>query len=163
MDKSRFVETSRRLLLILFGRFFPLSRLPASIGPDEIFARFLVHRNHFAPTTGRVKPAALEPQYNQHKLRWETSTYRTDGLSSARIWALGYRYVEDRSQGRTIRARATGKTALVAAAHLQWDVNSRPYPRHADIVGWSNTDKNLRMMAAVEIANEMQLQIDPGH
>ncbi len=161
MVKSRFVEMFLRLFLSLFGTFFPLLRLPPSIGRAEGFTRFLIRREHFVASKGRIKPAALEARYNGVKTRWETSTHRTDGLPTARVWAVGYRYVEKLTQNRRIKARAIGIAHFVTDAHLNWDVNGRPYPRHADIIGWSDTAKDVRMMAATEIANRMQLEIDP--
>lgn len=129
--------------------------------PNEGFTRFLVHSNHFVASKGRVLPPALKPKYNEEKRRWETSTHRSDGLRTERIWALGYRYVEDLSKGRRIRSRASGVASFVTDTGLQWDVNGQPYPRHADIIGWSVDDKDVRMMAATEIANRMLLEMDP--
>lgn len=131
------------------------------MGANEHFTRFLVQRNLFARTTRRIKPPAITPRYNKEKARWETSTHRTDGLRTDGIWALGYQYVEDVSKDRRILARASGVVSVVTTLGLQWDVNGQPYPRHADIIGWSNDDKHRRMMVATEIANNMTLEIDP--
>ena len=43
---------------------------------------------------------------------------------------------------------------------LGFEVNGEPYPRHADIVGWHD-DKNQRQMKALDLANKMQLEMDP--
>jgi hypothetical protein len=129
--------------------------------PNEGFTRFLVHSNQFVASKGRVLPPALVPRLNRQKLRWETSAHRIDGLRAELIWALGYRYVEDLSKDRQIRARASGVASFVTERGLQWDVNGQPYPRHADIIGWSVDEKHARMMVATEIANRMLLEIDP--
>ncbi len=160
MDRNRFVEMFLRFLSNRFGRFLRLSP-PGEVAANEVFTRFLVHKRQFALTKGRVLPPALKPELNPETHRWETSTYRIDGLQAHGIWALGYQYVEDLPKGRRIRARGTSLAASVTDAGLHWDVNGEPYPRHADIIGWSVNDKDIRMMAATEIANKMSLEMDP--
>ena len=144
------------------GRFLWLDNLPAQIAQNERFTRLLFRRDQFTPSTGRVKPPALMPLHNDRKGRWETSTFRTDGLQPADVWQLGYHFAEDLSSGRRIRARGFGVASIVTTRPLHFDVNGDPYPRHADIIGWPDgTDKPARMMLATEIANRMTLEIDP--
>jgi hypothetical protein len=135
--------------------------LPADIEWDEQFTRFILTRSHFARDTGRLKPPALLPFLNKAKSRWETSTHRVAGLTAPQIWQLGYSHVENVQEGRTIKARGTGPFALVTIQALSLDVNGAPYPRHVDIIGWSSTDKDLRLMKATEIADKLQLDLDP--
>jgi hypothetical protein len=109
----------------------------------------------------RVKPLALLPMLNKTTNRWETSTHRIQGLAVAEIWNLGYEHVENRPANRIIKARGQGPFHLAKSAGLSLDVNGPPYPRHVDIVGWSPTDKDVRLMRATEIANSLLLVIDP--
>jgi hypothetical protein len=108
-----------------------------------------------------VKAQALLPKFNAAKNRWETSVHRPSGLSDAQTWALGYSYVESVGQDRIIKARGFGPFDLVNGAGLQVDVNGPPFPRHVDIKGWSPNDKADRLMRATEIADKLQLQLDP--
>src|SRR5436309_10095220 len=147
-----------RFSLSPFGRFLRLDSLPVETTGNDGFTRFLVNKNWFAPTIGRVKPPALMPMLNRQKARWETSVHRTDGLQDDKIWLLGYQYVE--SPERRIRARGAGFVSLVTGQGCQLDVNGRPYPRHADIIGWPGA-KDEQLMIATEIANDMTLTIDP--
>jgi hypothetical protein len=158
MVKNFFVAMWLRCSLSPFGRFLGLDTLPVKAVATDRFTRFLFHSNQFRENIGRVTPIGLLPIFNKGRQRWETSTHRIDGLPPALIWALGYRYVETLPH-RRIKARASGEVALVTAQNLQYEVNGRPYPRHADIIGWSADDKDVRMMAATEIANHMTLQV----
>lgn len=108
-----------------------------------------------------MKPQALLPMLNKTTNRWETSTHRIQGLAVAGIWDLGYKHVENRAAGRIIKARAQGPFDLAKSAGLSFDVNGSPYPRHVDLIGWSTTDKDVRLMRATEIANSLLLVIDP--
>jgi hypothetical protein len=133
--------------------------IPTDLEPSEEFTRFLVRKEYFARTTGRVTPPALMPMFNAESQRWETSTFRNRELAAADIWKLGYANVENIAAQRTIKARAIGSYTLVAAP-LSLDVNGPPYPRHVDIVGWS-AEKNVRMQHATNIADKLTLELDP--
>jgi len=134
--------------------------LSPEIGAGEQFTRFIFARSHFAPDNGRVKPQALLPRRNEFKSRWETSAHRIAGLNDAQVWQLGYAHVENTPQGRFIKARGTGAFDSAATRGLSLDVNGKPYPRHVDIVGWSD-EKHDRLMKATEIADTMKLDLDP--
>jgi hypothetical protein len=108
-----------------------------------------------------VKPQALLPRLNAAKERWETSVHRPEGLADGETWALGYAYVENVAEKRVIKARAVGPFTLVSDNGLTTDVNGPPFPRHVEIVGWSPDDKDVRLMHATQIADKLQLQIDP--
>ena len=159
MGRNRFVAIWVRLLLSRFGRWLRLDRLPVNATANDGFTRFLVHSNQFR-SNGTVVPAALLPRFSNVTARWETSTHRTDGLRRDHIWVLGYMYVENLSQRRRIKARGSGMVRAVTKAGLQFEVNGRPYPRHADLINWSN-DKHTRLMAATVLAEEMTVEIDP--
>jgi hypothetical protein len=135
--------------------------LPDDIQSGESFTRFILSRRHFSAQTGRVKPPALTPIFNDEKNRLETSTHRIDGLATPEIWQLGYTYVESTAQGRLIRARGTGSFSLVTSQDLTFDVNGPPVPRHVDIIGWPSIDKDARLMQQTEIANKLRLEVDP--
>jgi hypothetical protein len=139
------------------GKFLGLADLPPEVAATESVSRFLMSRKHFAETISRVKPAALLPQWNEHRERFETSTHRTDGLRPDQIWAIGYRYVE---KNRRIRGRGHCQASLVTMQALHFDVNGEPYPRHVDVVGWPE-DEHEQLMRATEIANSMRFEIDP--
>jgi len=143
-----------------FARFLRLSDLPPQVAATESVSRFLLSKKLFAATTGRVKPAALLPYWNQKRRRFETSTHRTDDLRPEQIWAIGYRHVENLAQNRQIRGRGHCQAAVVTAQALGFHVNGRPYPRHVDVVGWPD-EEDARLMRATEIADSMTLELDP--
>ena len=161
MALSRFKEAFRRLFSIPSRRFTIAPRLPPELGSDENLTRFIFSKSHYAREKGRVRPQALEPLFNAGKDRWETSSFRIQGLSQAEIWQLGYSHVENARREGKIRARGTGQRSIVTAPGLSLDVNGPPSPRHVDIIGWAPGDKHLRLMQATEIADKMQLDMDP--
>ena len=160
MAWSHFETMWQRFSSSRLGRYLRLADLPRGIAATERVSRFLVNRKHFAPTTHRVKPAALMPQWNKRRNRFETSTHRTEGLLPGQIWAIGYRYVENLGQNRRIRGRGHCQAALVTAQALHFHVNDRPYPRHIDVVGWPDGE-DAQLMRATEITDNMILELDP--
>jgi hypothetical protein len=100
------------------------------------------------------------PMFNAAKGRFETSTHRITGLTDIQVWELGYLCVENLAHGRVVKANCIGKFELAKSQGLALDVNGEPYPRHVDIVNWSE-DKNVRLMRAAEIADKLRLHVDP--
>jgi len=135
--------------------------LASDIQPGEDFTRFILTQKHYSVDKKRVKPPALLPMLSATTNRWETSTHRVQGLPVAEIWNLGYEHVENRPASRIIKARGQGSFDLAKSAGLSLDVNGPPYPRHVDLIGWSPTDKDVRLMKATEIADKLLLVIDP--
>ncbi len=133
---------------------------PGQLDLNETFTRFILDRNKFSAGNGRVKPAAFLPEFNSKAERFETSVYRVANLSPAEIWSLGYRYVENQSRDRFVKARGSGTFRLAQDAALKFDVCGEPYPRHVDVVGWPE-DKATRLMKATEIADNLNLSVDP--
>lgn len=158
-----------RFLRTIFQRLYSIRLTSSAVGPEllpefgdeEEFTRFIFSNSHFAASKGRVKPHAMLPLFSKTKNRFETSTFRVCGLSAGQIWNLGYAYAENLRQSRVIKARGTGSFSLATSRSLLLDVNSRPYPRHVDIIGWPAADKDVRLMKATEIADKLRLDIDP--
>ena len=145
-----------RFSLTRLGRFLGLDNLSVDVSGSDDFTRFLVHKGHLR--RNGVHLSGLLPKYNEQKNRWETSSHRTGGLRSEQIWLFGYLYVE--SEGRHIRARGIGVVSSVTDLGFGFEVNGKPYPRHADIIGWHD-EKHQRQMKALELANRMQREMDP--
>ncbi len=159
---SRLKATFRKLLLIpSTSSANAPAQLAADIQSGESFTRFILSRKQFSAEKGRVKPPALTPMFNDKKHRLETSTHRVEGLATSEIWQIGYSHVENAAEGRLIRARGTGLFSLATSQGLALDVNGPPVPRHVDIIGWSAADKDVRLMQQTEIADKLQLEIDP--
>ncbi|MFO1352204.1 MAG: hypothetical protein U1F68_16590 [Gammaproteobacteria bacterium] len=136
--------------------------LSLEVQPNEQFSRFIFSRKHYAAEKGRVKPQALLPSWNDEKQRWETSIQRIDGLDTLSIWNLGYKFVENESADRIIKARGSGNIDLIKSQELQLEIAGEPYPRHVNIINWPEHDaKDVRLMKATEIANQLTLELDP--
>jgi len=101
------------------------------------------------------------PDFNEKKKRWETSIQRIARLTSSEVWAVGYQHAEHSAARRVIKARADGQIDQVTRQKLSLDVNGPPYPRHVDIVGWPESDKDARLMRATEISESLNLVMDP--
>ena len=136
------------LLRTLFGSSITQQRDPRfSRIPEqgEPLSRFLCSKSHFSIEKRLVKPGAFLPEPTS----LETSVFRTNGLLSAEIWAIGERYITKPS-GRTLRARAELFAKSVYGVALKVHPDNNP-ERHATIVGWP-TEKNEQLMLATQLA-----------
>lgn len=131
--------------------FEPLNTDPA---PDEPVTRYIHHKRHFAAQSLVVRMGAFEP--SRGPLGWETSIFRTLGLSRDAIWELGRQYVEP-TRG-PIRARAEISVAEINQHQLRVS-NADDQPRHAIIHNWPEDgaarlaiEQELRRMARLELA-----------
>jgi hypothetical protein len=116
------------------------------VDPDELLSRFLTQpKNHFAPTTGRVRYAAFLPNK-----ALQTSVYRTSGLTEAEGWKIGDDLVGT-PLGRPIPARADVGAKIVYDQGLAIDPNGIPHPRHANIIGWPGS-RSAQKLLAIKLA-----------
>jgi len=143
MVRNTFVRLYRWLLRILWSAW--RASLPPDPTPDELTARYLHQRDHFAPVSGRVKPRAFHPAPKDHK----TSVFRISGLSENEIWRFGEVYVAAVVE-RKILARAEVSVGQVDGIGLRVETDEPP-PRHANITGWAS-EKDQWMSQAQELA-----------
>ena len=142
------------LLHTLFGSFTaqrPNPHFARAPEKEEPLSRFLCSKSHFSIEKMLVKPGAFLPEPNS----LETSVFRTSGLLSSEIWALGDRHVA-KPTGRTLRARAEVFAKSVYGIALKIHPDNNP-ERHATIVGWP-IEKNEQLMLAIELAAESTLE-----
>lgn len=133
-----------------------MSALSEQLNPALPLTRFLLSKSQFSARKSRVKPDALLPQWNENSGRFETSCFRTDGLSDAEIWSLGDREVALPSD-RTMHARGDFPVSAVVESNLEFDLNENP-KRHGDIIGWA-TEKDERKSQSQELASRATLML----
>jgi len=76
------------------------------------------------------------------------------------IWSIAARYVVPK-RGPT-KGRANLSSAFIyAISALSVDLNSKPHPRHANIVGWP-TDRKEARLCAEKLADDATLVLAPG-
>ena len=115
----------------------------AAIGDDEKLTRYIFSTRHFSRQSPRVKAEAYMPN------RGEVSVFRIDGLNQAAIWKIGGDVAMKRE--RTLYAR--GDTKVNDARKVGLDIlQDEPPPRHANLVGWPESDKPRQKVIALQIA-----------
>lgn len=137
----------------------PFEHLNSTPDPTETVTRYIFEASHFARTTARVKPKALEPSSTDNL----TSAFRIVELAEEQIWELGQLFVEP-IRGRPSLARADIPIANIIRVGLRVDP-SEPPPRHANIAGWPGV-KGANMSKAQELAADARLvvrNISPPH
>jgi hypothetical protein len=117
------------------------SGLAETVADEEDLARFLTSSSQFNAVG--VKPAAFLPS----PLDAETSVFRHGRNPSESLWRIGDDLV---AGGRTLRGAAIFKAMHVRAALLDL-ISQEPPPRHANIVGWPESQSDPQMQKAERI------------
>lgn len=112
------------------------------VQPGELLTRFLTQpKNHFVPTSGRVKYAAFLPS-----AALRTSVYRTSDLAQEEVWKLGDDFVAAALR-TTISARADIRASVPIGCGLTLDPDGIPHPQHANVAGWPESRPAQKLLA----------------
>ena len=77
------------------------------------------------------------PRRNSTIKRLETSVCRSGTLTKAQIWNICSSYFDAYAPKRAI-GRGVGPASAVFAEGLAFDPDGKPYPEHANIIGWQD-------------------------
>ena len=130
------------------------TRLSAEVADTEPNARFSDNSDHFAATTGRVKPKFFEPDRTDN----EVSVFRVLSLDDDDVWQLAVRWVEP-SRRRRVKARAEIAAAQIRAVGLALE-GAEPPPRHAAIRGWPEKAARLSLMQQLAANAKLRVRLD---
>jgi hypothetical protein len=121
-----------------------ISNLP--VNGEEAISRFIVSRYYFNNQTGNISPQAFKPASPKPPERpdQQTSVYRTKSLNDAEIWAVGDDFVATK-RNIPILARADIQAEKIFNQDLEIIPDTRPHPRHANIVKWPENDEARQM------------------
>jgi hypothetical protein len=75
------------------------------------------------------------PRRNPTNRRLETSVCRSSKLAEAQVWAICSAYFDVHTRTPAI-GRGVGRAAAVFAENLMFDPDGKPYPEHANVIGW---------------------------
>lgn len=118
------------------------------IRDDDELSRFLTSSGD-KNQSGRIKPGAFLPNYNDEKDRFEASMFCTANLSGEQIKELLEAALPPRYYGRALIVKPT-----IEKAGLDVDLDNHP-PRHLAVIGWDDgAEKSKRRLAAAKLAND---------
>jgi hypothetical protein len=135
-----------------------------AVGPPDPLTRFIFSSSHFAINAHRVKAPAISPYPNQKTGRLEWSVYRADSATSAEMWEICGKHVDNPMILRIAKARGTCAASVMIGQGLRFDPDGKPHPRHVNVVGWPRSErgpkhklKNIQQ----KIAAAMTLEVRP--
>lgn len=115
-------------------------RLPASVQPNEALSSFVFRPDQIVRVTNTIHHSRLMPRRNPTSRRLETSVCRSSKLTEAQVWAICSSHFDDRAPKPAI-GRGVGPASVVFSESLKFDADGKPYPEHANIIGWQD-DRN---------------------
>jgi hypothetical protein len=104
--------------------------------PDETLSSFVFRPDQIVRVTNTIHYSRLVPRRNPENKRLEVSVCRSSKLTDAQVWAICSSYFDVHAPKPAI-GRGVGPAAAVFAEKLMFDADGKPYPEHANIIGWS--------------------------
>jgi len=112
--------------------------LSPDVLPSELLSSFVLRADQIVRKTNTIHASRLLPRRarkNDKSSRLEVSVCRSTELSEAQIWAICSAHFDLHAPTPAV-GRGVGPAAAVLAVTLSIDADGRPYPEHANIVGW---------------------------
>ena len=107
--------------------------------PSESLSTFVTKPDQIVKKTSTIHPTRLIPRRNKNRDgRLETSVCRSDALSNAQVWAICSLHFDVYVPKPAI-GRGVGPASVVFDADLRFDADGKPYPQHANIIGWDDS------------------------
>ena len=126
------------------------------IVPTEVLTRYVLDKNSYKPSEGRVRHSAFMPPSN---LR--LSVYRSSGQSEAMIWELGNQNVAaHRNKPLVGRADILASDVSDSNEDLKLSPDTEPHPLHANIAGWPE-QKDKQKLIAIKLASKSKFSLYP--
>jgi hypothetical protein len=121
--------------------------LSAGVRPDELLSSFVVLLEQIDKKRNTIKPTRLIPRRNPANKRLETSVCRSSRLTEAQVWEICSAHFDAHARKPAI-GRGVGPASAIFAEKLAFDADGKPYPEHANIIGWhddtSKPDNELK-------------------
>lgn len=135
---QRTLRRLKNLLPMLFGTFRgSTNSLSQEVQPSESLTTFVVESKDVIKKTNTVRHTRLMPRRRnkEAKGRLETSVCRSTNLIEARVWEICSEHFDSHARKPAI-GRGVGPADVVYGVGLGFDADGKPYPEHANIIGW---------------------------
>lgn len=94
----------------------------------------------------------------------EWSVFRADKATSAELWEICAKHVDDQAISRAAKARGTCAASVMINQGLYFDPDGKPHPRHVNVIGWpDSTPESKHKLKNIQqkIAAAMTLEVRP--
>jgi hypothetical protein len=105
------------------------------VQPDEALSSYVFRQEHIVRITNTIHHSRLMPRRKSKDERLEVSVCRSSQLTEAQVWSICSSYFDPRAPKPAI-GRGVGRASAVFAENLAFDPDGKPYPQHANIIGW---------------------------
>jgi hypothetical protein len=114
--------------------------LSQELQPNESLSTFVLQSNQVVKRSSTIHYSRLMPRRRdkESKGRLETSVCRSTNLAEARVWAICSEFFDKYARKPAI-GRGVGPANAVYAVGLSFDADGKPYPEHANIIGWHDS------------------------
>jgi len=113
--------------------------LQSGVSPNESLCSFVFRPDQTVKQTNTIHHSRLMPRRKNKKKdgRLETSVCRSQALSDSQVWAICSAHFDVNAPSPAI-GRGMGPARVVFDVNLGFDADGKPYPEHANIIGWDD-------------------------
>lgn len=114
--------------------------LQSDVRPSESLSTFVIGIDQIVKKTNTIRHTQLMPRRKNKKkeARLETSVCRSQALSDIQVWAICSAHFDVFARRPAI-GRGVGPASAVFDVSLGFDADGKPYPEHANIIGWDDS------------------------
>ena len=110
----------------------------SDVRPSESLSTFVFRTDQVDRKTNTIRHTRLIPKRNKNRNgRLETSVCRSEALSDTQVWAICSAHFDVYAPNPAI-GRGMGPARVVFDVNLGFDADGKPYPEHANIIGWDD-------------------------
>lgn len=112
-------------------------RPQSDVQHSESLSTFVFRTDQVVKQTNSIHHSRLMPRRKKKKKdgRLETSVCRSQALSDTQVWAICSVHF-DGVAPRPAIGRGVGPAGVIFDVNLGFDADGKPYPEHANIIGW---------------------------
>ncbi len=115
----------------------------SDVRPSESLSTFIFRTDQVDRKTNTIRHTRLMPRRNKNRNgRLETSVCRSEALSHIQVWTICSVHFDVSAPVPAI-GRGVGPASAVFDVDLGFDADGKPYPEHANIIGWYDSPGKL--------------------
>lgn len=137
---QRIVPLLKNLFRMLPDTLAGSMRRPQSgVSPSESLCTFVFRTDQIVKKSNTIHHSRLMPRRKnkQKDGRLETSVCRAQALSDSQVWEICSAHFDVYAPNPAI-GRGMGPARVVFDVNLGFDADGKPYPEHANIIGWDD-------------------------
>ena len=110
-------------------------QISSDVQHNEELTSYVFRKDQIVRVTNSIHYSRLMPRRKHKNERLEVSLCRSNELTESQVWNICSIHFDAHAPKPAI-GRGVGTASSVFAENLAFDPDGKPYPQHANIIGW---------------------------